>query len=275
MKKSFLKSLAVILVASVIVSGFFAACKKSKKETKVKAKTILVGTGSGSPLYCYLDDNGELAGFEIDVIKAIDELLPQYEFQFEIFDFKNILLALAAGKIDIGAHMYESNPERRKNYLFTDYGYNDFSKYIVVLKENTNVKSLKDLVGKTAQAATGSATGAILQHWNEDHPNEQINAVLTSNLTNEQVVAAMKNGTYDAFFSNIPSFNQLQKEYGGIFRLVEEPISTSASYFIFNLNNPELKKDVDGALKQLIDSGELSRLAIKDLGSDTTKNINK
>ncbi len=85
----------------------------------------------------------------------------------------------------------------------------------------------------------------------------------------------MKNGTYDAFFSNIPSFNQLQKEYGGIFRLVEEPISTSASYFIFNLDNPTLKADVDVALKQLIDSGELSRLAIKDLGSDTTKNINK
>lgn len=275
MKKSFLKSVAVILVASFMVSGAFAASKKTKKEKKVKSKTILVGTGSSSPLYCYLDDNGELAGFEIDVIKAIDELLPQYEFKFEIFDFKNILLALAAGKIDIGAHMYESNPERRKNYLFTDYGYNDFSKYIVVLKENTNVKSLKDLVGKTAQAATGSATGAILQHWNEEHPNEQINAVLTSTLTNEQVVAAMKNGTYDAFFSNIPSFNQLQKEYGGIFRLVEEPISTSASYFIFNLNSPELKKDVDGALKQLIDSGELSRLAIKDLGSDTTQNINK
>ena len=275
MKKSFLKTAAVILVASFMVSGAFGASKKAKKEKKVKAKTILVGTGSGSPLYCYLDDNGELAGFEIDVIKAIDELLPQYEFKFEIFDFKNILLALAAGKIDIGAHMYESNPERRKNYLFTDYGYNDFSKYIVVLKENTNVKSLKDLVGKTAQAATGSATGAILQHWNEEHPNEQINAVLTSTLTNEQVVAAMKNGTYDAFFSNIPSFNQLQKEYGGIFRLVEEPISTSPSYFIFNLNSPELKKDVDGALKQLIDSGELSRLAIKDLGSDTTQNINK
>ena len=275
MKKSFLKSVAVILVASFIVSGAFAASKKATKEKKVKTKTILVGTGSSSPLYCYLDDNGELAGFEIDVIKAIDELLPQYEFKFEIFDFKNILLALAAGKIDIGAHMYESNPERRKNYLFTDYGYNDFSKYIVVLKENTNVKSLKDLVGKTAQAATGSATGAILQHWNEDHPNEQINAVLTSTLTNEQIVASMKNGTYDAFFSNIPSFNQLQKEYGGIFRLVEEPISTSASYFIFNLDNPTLKADVDVALKQLIDSGELSKLAIKNLGSDTTKNINK
>ena len=192
MKKSFLKSVAVILVASFIASGAFAASKKAKKEKKVKAKTILVGTGSSSPLYCYLDDNGELAGFEIDVIKAIDELLPQYEFKFEIFDFKNILLALAAGKIDIGAHMYESNPERRKNYLFTDYGYNDFSKYIVVLKENTNVKSLKDLVGKTAQAATGSATGAILQHWNEEHPNEKINAVLTSTLTNEQVVAAIQ-----------------------------------------------------------------------------------
>ena len=70
-------------------------------------------------------------------------------------------------------------------------------------------------------------------------------------------------------------FNQIQKEYGGIFRLVEEPISTSASYFIFNLDNPMLKADVDGALKKLIDSGELAKIAIKDLGSDTTKNINK
>ncbi len=161
MKKSFLKSVAVILVASFIVSGAFAASKKEKK-SKTKVQTILVGTGSSAPLYCYLDDKGELAGFEIDVIKAIDELLPQYKFEFQIFDFKNILLALAAGKIDIGAHMYESNPARRKNFLFTEYGYNDFSKYIVVLKENTEVKSLKDLVGKTAQASTGSATGAIL-----------------------------------------------------------------------------------------------------------------
>lgn len=262
----------IFIGLSLLISGFaLTSCKKEKSDVK----TIIVGTGSDSKLYCYLDEKGELAGFEIDVMKAIDELLPQYEFEFQTFDFKNILLALSAGKIDIGAHMYESNPERRQNYLFTEYGYNDFSKYIVVLKEDTEVKSLQDLVGKTAQAATGSATGAILQHWNEEHPNEQINAVLTSALTNEQVVAAMKNGTYDAFFTNIPSFNQLQKEYGEIFRLVEEPISTSPSYFIFNLDNPTLKADVDVALKKLIDSGELSKIAIRDLGSDTTQNINK
>lgn len=256
-----------LLICSIAV----LSCKKEKSDVQ----TIIVGTGSDSKLYCYLDEKGELAGFEIDVMKAIDELLPQYEFEFQTFDFKNILLALSAGKIDIGAHMYESNPERRQNYLFSEYGYNDFSKYIVVLKEDTEVQSLADLVGKTAQASTGSATGAILQHWNEEHPNEQINAVLTSALTNEQVVAAMKNGTYDAFFTNIPSFIQLQKEYGDIFRLVEGPISTSPSYFIFNLDNPTLKGDVDVALKKLIDSGELAKIAIKDLGSDTTQNINK
>lgn len=273
MKKFTLKNRGktVLALALALLTFGLLSCKKEKSEVQ----TVIVGTGSDMQLYCYLDEKGELAGYEIDVMKAIDELLPQYKFEFQTFDFKNILLALSAGKVDIGAHAYESNPERRKNYLFTEYGYNDFSKYIVVLKENTDVHSLKDLVGKAAQAQTGSATGAILQHWNEDHPNEQINAILTAALTNEQVVAAMKNGTYDAFFTNIPSFNQIQKEYGGIFRLVEEPISTSAAYFIFNLDNPTLKADVDGALKKLIDSGELAKLAIKDLGSDTTKNINK
>lgn len=269
-----MKKIVTVIVFALISTLFVANVFAAKKEKKAKAKTVIVGTGSDSPLYCYLDDKGNLAGYEIDVIKAIDELLPQYDFEFQTFDFKNILLALSAGKIDIGAHMYESNPERRKNYLFTEHGYNDFSKYIVVLKDNTSVNSLEDLVGKTAQASTGSATGAILLHWNEEHPNAKINAVLTGSLTNEQIVASMKNGTYDAFFTNIPSFNQIQKEYGGIFRLVEKPISTSASYFIFNLNSPQLKADVDGALDKLIASGKLAELAIKDLGSDTTKNIN-
>ena len=54
MKKNFIKSVAVILVTSFMVSGAFAASKKAKKEKKVKAKTILVGTGSSAPLYCYL-----------------------------------------------------------------------------------------------------------------------------------------------------------------------------------------------------------------------------
>ncbi|MBR1721487.1 MAG: transporter substrate-binding domain-containing protein, partial [Treponema sp.] len=145
MKKFTLKNLGktVLALALALLAFGLLSCKKEKTEVQ----TVIVGTGSDMQLYCYLDEKGELAGYEIDVMKAIDELLPQYKFEFQTFDFKNILLALSAGKVDIGAHAYESNPERRKNYLFTEYGYNDFSKYIVVLKENTDVHSLKDLVG--------------------------------------------------------------------------------------------------------------------------------
>lgn len=43
--------------------------------------------GNGYKPYCYIDENGQPAGYELEVLKAIDELLPQYEFEFEPTEF--------------------------------------------------------------------------------------------------------------------------------------------------------------------------------------------
>lgn len=95
MKKIIFKLVAALLVISGLSEIAFAA---KKKETKAKVKTIIVGTGKIYAPFCYLDDNGKLVGYEIDVLNAVDELLPQYQFKYETFDFANILIALQAKK---------------------------------------------------------------------------------------------------------------------------------------------------------------------------------
>ncbi len=75
---------------------------ESGKEQEVK--TIRVGTGNSYNPACYLDDNGEIAGYDYEVLKAVDELLPQYKFEYQTFDFQNVLLSLDSGKIDLAAH---------------------------------------------------------------------------------------------------------------------------------------------------------------------------
>ena len=249
-------------------SAFAAA-----KEKKAKVKTIIVGTGTNMKPKCFLDDKGELAGYEIDIIREIDKLLPEYEVKFETYDFKNILLALAAGKIDVGAHQYEYNPERAKNYLFSDYGYNSYNKFIAVLKERNDINGWADLAGKNLQVGIGSATLTEVQNYNNSVPKEkQINAIVTTNATYEQILAAMKNGTYDAIITTRADLDQRNKDFGEVYKIVdpERPVAENSAYHIFNKKDEKLKADWDKALKQLIDDGTISRLSIKWLGADYT-----
>jgi L-cystine transport system substrate-binding protein len=137
MKKKFAKTVLVVLLAMLALS----CAKKSEK--------IIVGTGQGYEPFCYRDSGGNLAGFDIEVVKEIGKRLPQYTFEFEVFEFKNVLVSLAAGKIDVGAHEFEENPERRQTYLYGEEGYNDFNNYLVVKADGpwANVTSIEELAG--------------------------------------------------------------------------------------------------------------------------------
>ncbi len=271
MKKTVLKKAVLAGLAALVIAAGLSSCKKAGSGT-AGVKTIIVGTGTSYNPYCYLDENGNLVGYEKDVLDAIDELLPQYSFKYETFDFANILLALSGGKIDIGAHQYEESEERRKNYLFSTETYNSFITHIVVLKDRTDINSFDDLIGKTVHLSVGDNSAATILKYNEGAaPDKQINTFLAKSLQSEQIVAGLKNGQFDATFMPLLDLDKYNREYGNILKAVGKPLNSSFSYLIFRKGNTELQEAVDGALRQLKESGKLSELAIKDLGRDTTK----
>ena len=47
------------------------------------AKVIKIGISTDSMPNCYLDENGELAGENYEVMCLVDEMLPQYKFEYE------------------------------------------------------------------------------------------------------------------------------------------------------------------------------------------------
>lgn len=102
MKKS-KKMFSVIGLLAILL--LTVACGKKEKTKEVSennntdAKTIVVGTGSSYEPYCYLDEDGTLIGYEIAVLHAVDDLLPQYLFDIQIFEFKNIAVGIDAGKL--------------------------------------------------------------------------------------------------------------------------------------------------------------------------------
>ena len=66
--------------------------------------------------HLFLDDKGNLTGYDVELVRAIDEKLPEYKFEFKTMEFSNLLLSLETRKIDFIAHQMEVNSEREEKF---------------------------------------------------------------------------------------------------------------------------------------------------------------
>ncbi|MDR2860379.1 MAG: transporter substrate-binding domain-containing protein [Elusimicrobiota bacterium] len=259
------KILSVVLTMAVVV--VLAASISSA----AKAKKIIVGVGSAFKPYTYIDDSGKPAGYDVEVLKAVNELLPQYEFVYEPLEFKNILVSISNKKIDIGSQQFEENEERRAKFLFSEEGFTVYNKYLVVKKGRKDIKSINDIQGKIVTVSQGSNSAFLVKKFNDEHPNNPIKVEYYASGQNEAVIAAIVSGSVDATIQVKRVLDDWNKTYGDKLSLAyDSPFSVSDTYFVFNKSNKKLRDDVDGALKKLKASGKLKEISIKILGADYT-----
>ncbi|MEK3959456.1 transporter substrate-binding domain-containing protein [Bacillus sp. FSL K6-3459] len=259
-------------------SLLLAACGNTEQSNEVKAeatnndpdaKEIIVATGNAYQPFVYLDENGKLTGYEKAVLDEVDQLLPQYQFKYESFEFKNILPALDAGKVDLAAHQYEINDERQKKYLFGKVGYTDYTSYVVVDKASGHdFQSLDDLAGHKVHTSTGSNFAYLLEQYNEKH-DRKIDIVYGDG-GNEILVKNLQNGTVDAALLTKYDVNKLNKQFNANLMTSGKPVNVSKTYYLYQKDNTKLQKDIDQPLQKLIDNGKLAELSKKILGGDFT-----
>lgn len=262
--------LGILLLATMFVGCSGSSNEKTTDKSGTEVKTIVIGTGNAFKPYCYLDDTGNLAGYEIEVLKEINKKLPQYKFEFSQLEFKNILLSLESNKVDVGAHQFERNSEREAKYLFGTESYTNFILRITVDKDRTDINSIKDLEGKKVQTSAGSNSAYVLEKYNKEH-NNAINLVYSS----EDASTTVKNiedGRVDAFISIKRVVDSYNKTYGDKLKTVGDPIATSNTYYVFRKDDTQLQSDFDKALKELKDDGTLEKISIDILGGDYTAN---
>ncbi|MGL6199605.1 MAG: transporter substrate-binding domain-containing protein [Lachnospiraceae bacterium] len=273
-----IRLMILVMIFTIGIVGL-AACGQKQDEdgddgggsSNDEVTKITVGTGMAYKPYCYLDDDGNLAGYEYEVLKAIDELLPQYEFEYETSDFPSLFTSLEAGKLDMIAHQIEYNDERGQKYLFGEESYTTFITYITVLKSNNDISSLDDLAGKELLISTGSAAEPLLNAYNEEHPDAQINLNIQSGLTEDEIIASLESGKVDATIRTKRDVERLNENYGDVIKTVGEPVMSSSTYYVYRQEDEELKEAVDDAVEQLRESGELSQISIDVIGGDYTE----
>lgn len=273
MKRNKMVAIALILVSMMaLAAGCSSNVSNSSSIGGKNSKKIIIGTGSEYKPYCFLDDKNNLTGFEVEVLKKVNEKLPQYEFEFKTFDFNAILVSLETGKIDLAAHQFEVNADRKNKYLFGDEGVTIYDLMLVTKENRNDIKSLDDLAAINATVEVGKASAnktAVVNRWNKEHGNKLKLTLEASDAT--ITLQNIDSGKIDAFVNIQRNVDAYKTTYNAKIKTVGEPISRSNSYYLYRKDDEtgaQLKKDVDAALKQLKEDGTLTQLSQKWLGGD-------
>lgn len=258
------------LLAATLAAGLFVAAAPAGAETDstpAPPKTIVIGTGNAMKPYCYVDDAGNLAGYEIEVLKAINGRLPRYKFEIVVQEFYNLFIGLDSGKLDVSAHQIEKNPLRASKYLYADEGYTNYVLHLVVRADRNDIESIDDMRGKLISVGAGGNAAYLINEYNRTHGNA-IRIKYSSGIEALSSVKDITDGRVDAILSLRRNVEGLNRTFGNRLKIVGPPVSTSHAYHIFRKDETQLKTDFDTALRALKNDGTLNKLSIEILGGD-------
>ncbi|MFF2175059.1 transporter substrate-binding domain-containing protein [Lysinibacillus sp. NPDC058147] len=230
-----------------------------------EVQKIIVGTGTQFPNICFIDDDGKLTGYDVELVRAIDEKLPEYEFEFKTMEFSNLLLSLETKKIDFIAHQMEVNSEREEKFLFNKEPYNVFPLKVTVNAKNNSIQSIDDLKGKNVSVSPTSNSAVFLEKYNKEH-NLGANIVYSSGSVDVQNQLAT--GRIDAIITTpfaVKYYNESNKAQE---KVVGDALLNSKVYFLLNKDEVALQERLDDAIRELKAEGVISKLSKKWLGDD-------
>ena len=161
MKKLTALLLAALLLVSMCLS--FTACGKASDWKTIQEKGYFYcGITYYEPMN-YIDENGDLVGFDTEFAQAVAEVLG-VEAKFSLIQWGSKYLELNNGSIDCIWNGFtfgdESDGTPRSNYVDFTYSYLNNSQCVVTTK-NSGLNAAADFVGKKGTAEASSAGEAI------------------------------------------------------------------------------------------------------------------
>jgi polar amino acid transport system substrate-binding protein len=152
LKKVLLVALFALLAAGLALAG---GTKEGAAEGKTK---IVIATDATWPPMEMVDENKEIVGFDIDLMKAAAKA-GGFEVEFSNTAWDGIFAGLEAGEYDAVMSSVTITDERKATMDFS-VPYINAGQILVVRKASSGVTTLKDLVGKAVGAQIGT-TGAF------------------------------------------------------------------------------------------------------------------
>ncbi len=261
-----------IAVIALTVTGLFA-----KEAKKGKVQKVRVAHTNYYVPYDFVNDKGESDGFEVAVLKEIDKLLPDYEFEYYPTSDDDLLIGVLQGKYDFGTKGIWVTEERRKKYTFPKNPIGASVIGIVVRTDTTDkihdLPSFAKYSGKLVPIGAANAQYTVIDEYNKANPEAQVKLIAGDQFGASDGYVWVNEGRYDAFVDIKLSFQNNVLKEGAPYSQYKDKLSYITykgipTWPIFNKKQQKLADAYDTAIEKLISDGTVSKLAIEYFGED-------
>ncbi|MCK1997312.1 transporter substrate-binding domain-containing protein [Psychrobacillus psychrodurans] len=272
--KKYFKLVAVGLVSIT----FLAACSSGEASTSSEGgdvRKVKVAYDMASKPISWLDDNGNATGYDVEIMKLVDELLPEYEFEYVGTTSDDLLIGVEQGKFQVGVKNAFWTEERTEKFIFPKEFLGLSSAGLVLKKENEHIKSLEDFATaeySLAPIAANNAQYTVIDEYNKANPNNPVKLDAGDAFTVD-VIQWVNEGRVDGgVIIEGPFQKQVLDETGPYYNLKDEVVynefAVIKTWPLFNKKEQEFADAYDKAIKQLQEEKKTNEFSTEFYGRD-------
>ena len=234
------KSICAMLCLLLLLPALFPV--KAAAET---APAKVVRVGSFEDTFNYVNEKGVRKGYGYELLQTLSGYTG-WQFEYVTCDWSDCFEKLENGEIDIMGDISYTE-DRAEEMLFSDepMGEEKYYLYADLSREDITASDYKTLNGKKIGVLMGAESEVMLTEWEEKYglKTQHVNIA-----NNEDVKQKLANHEIDCFVSLEEScWAEL-----GISTITR--VGSSAIYYAINKDRPDLKEELDNALRALEDA---------------------
>lgn len=260
--KYFLFVTIIVLLFCVVQAGAF--CKSHFEE--IKSKGVIITAITNEKPCSYIDDEGKLTGYAIDIARGIFNRLGIEKIDFRIVEMGSIIPGLMAGHFDVVTVSMWISPERLERVIFSDP--HDVSGNALVVKRGNphDLHSEQDIIDKGLKAAASPGSLTYNTIVKLGMPISR----MVSTTDQASGCAAVLSDRADVWISTTVNAPIAVKNYPDLEQalpfepaIIDGKIMLGAGAITFRKEDTDFRDACDIALAEMRDSGELFMILMK------------
>lgn len=254
---------AGLLTAACLVTTATAAELTGTLKKIKDTGAITLGHRDSSIPFSYYDDKQQVVGYAVDLcLKIVDAVkaelkMPKIDVKFNPVTSATRIPLMANGTVDLECGSTTNNLDRQKQVAFTITHFVTANRYVA--KKSSNIKSLKDLKGKTVVSTSGTTN---IRWATEENAKQKLGMNIIAAKDHAESFLTVETGRAVAFFmDDILLYSLVATSKNPSEWVIGSEAYTVEPYGIMlRRDDPAFKKLVDGAMAKIYKSGEINKI---------------
>ena len=249
--------------ALVLGLGLLGQAVAGEQLQKIKdSGSISVGLEGTYPPFSFVDTDGKLTGFEVELSEALAKELG-VKARLQPTKWDGILAALESKRLDIVVNQVTISDERKKKYDFSEPYTVSGIQALVLTKNKDTIKTAQDLAGKKV----GVGLGTNYEQWLKDNVPK---AIIKTYDDDPSKFQDLRVGRIDAILiDRLAALEYARKAKDTI--AAGDAFSRQEAGVALRKGGPELLDAINKALDKLRADGTLKKLSEKYFSADVTQ----